>query len=186
MLGTAPIPHLMYGFTHMEPYSLLLSGPTDIYSSGAEFISKAYKEEVYYAPNNQINQTAYNQKYKYNEIDFKRIQNGQKKQPDYILVFRKNGLISNLEEAKKASMQWDNLPIVVIDIDLCLKSEYNKLIELINQFYQSPTLEIYNQIKTKILNNRITEPTFAENINLNELKEMINSDSISNSLPIKK
>lgn len=186
MLGTAPIPHLMYGFTHMEPYSLLLSGPTDIYSSGAEFISKAYKEEVYYAPNNQINQTAYNQKYKYNEMDFKRIQNGQKKQPDYILVFRKNGLISNLEEAKKASMQWDNLPIVVIDIDLCLKSEYNKLIELINQFYQLPTLEIYNQIKTKILNNRITEPTFAENINLNELKEMINSDSISNSLPIKK
>lgn len=186
MLGTAPIPHLMYGFTHMEPYSLLLSGPTDIYSSGAEFISKAYKEEVYYAPNNQINQTAYNQKYKYNEMDFKRIQNGQKKQPDYILVFRKNGLISNLEEAKKASLQWDNLPIVVIDIDLCLKSEYNKLIELINQFYQLPTLEIYNQIKTKILNNRITEPTFAENINLNELKEMINSDSISNSLPIKK
>lgn len=186
MLGTAPIPHLMYGFTHMEPYSLLLSGPTDIYSSGAEFISKAYKEEVYYAPNNQINQTAYNQKYKYNEMDFKRIQNGQKKQADYILVFRKNGLISNLEEAKKASIQWDNLPIVVIDIDLCLKSEYNKLIELINQFYQSPTLEIYNQIKTKILNNRITEPTFAENINLNELKEMINSDSISNSLPIKK
>lgn len=186
MLGTAPIPHLMYGFTHMEPYSLLLSGPTDIYSSGAEFISKAYKEEVYYAPNNQINQTAYNQKYKYNEMDFKRIQNGQKKQPDYILVFRKNGLISNLEEAKKASMQWDNLPIVVIDIDLCLKSEYNKLIELINQFYQLPTLEIYNQIKAKILNNRITEPTFAENINLNELKEMINSDSISNSLPIKK
>lgn len=186
MLGTAPIPHLMYGFTHMEPYSLLLSGPTDIYSSGAEFISKAYKKEVYYAPNNQINQTAYNQKYKYNEMDFKRIQNGQKKQPDYILVFRKNGLISNLEEAKKASMQWDNLPIVVIDIDLCLKSEYNKLIELINQFYQSPTLEIYNQIKTKILNNRITEPTFAENINLNELKEMINSESISNSLPIKK
>lgn len=186
MLGTAPIPHLMYGFTHMEPYSLLLSGPTDIYSSGAEFISKAYKEEVYYAPNNQINQTAYNQKYKYNEMDFKRIQNGQKKQPDYILVFRKNGLISNLEEAKKASIQWDNLPIIVIDIDLCLKSEYNKLIELINQFYQLPTLEIYNQIKTKILNNRITEPTFAENINLNELKEMINSDSISNSLPIKK
>lgn len=186
MLGTAPIPHLMYGFTHMEPYSLLLSGPTDIYSSGAEFISKAYKEEVYYAPNNQINQTAYNQKYKYNEMDFKRIQNGQKKQPDYILVFRKNGLISNLEEAKKASIQWDNLPIIVIDIDLCLKSEYNKLIELINQFYQLPTLEIYNQIKTKILNNRITEPTFAENINLNELKDMINSDSISNSLPTKK
>ena len=26
MLGTAPIPHLMYGFTHMESYSLILSG----------------------------------------------------------------------------------------------------------------------------------------------------------------
>ena len=186
MLGTAPIPHLMYGFTHMEPYSLILSGATDIYSSGASFISKAFQDEIYYAPDTQINQTAYNQKHKYNEMDFKRFQNGKRKLPDYILVFRKNGTIPNLDEAKKASLQWNNLPIVVIDIDLCLKEEKNRLLALINQFYQLPTLEIYNQIKTKILNNRITEPTFAENINLNELKEMINSDSISNSLPIKK
>ena len=35
-------------------------------------------------------------------MDFRRIQNGEKKNPDYIIVYRENGEISNLEEAKKS------------------------------------------------------------------------------------
>ena len=175
MLGTAPVPHIMYGFSHMESYSLLLSGANDIYSSGASFISKAYSDEMYYGPENQINQTAFNNKYKYNEMDFRRIQNGSKKQPDYILVFRKAGIIDNIEEAKKASKQWDDLPIVVVDVDKCLENEYNKLRQLIDLFSDNPSIELFKQIKTKILNNRVTDSGFASSFNLEELKKMVPS-----------
>ena len=33
----------------------------------------------------------------YNELDFSRQQNGEKKQPDYILVFKKDGQILNID-----------------------------------------------------------------------------------------
>ncbi len=173
MLGTAPVPHFLYGFTKMEPYSLLLSGSNDVYSDG-KFISKAYDNEMYYAPNTQINKVASNYKFKYNEMDFSRIQNDKRKQPDYILVFRKDGIIKNIEEAKKASLDWNGLPIVVVDVDLCLASEKNKVQEILNSYYQLPTQDIYEKLKTKILNNRITDEDFMSNIDLVELEHMIN------------
>ncbi len=173
MLGTAPVPHFLYGFTKMEPYSLLLSGSNDVYSDG-KFISKAYDNEMYYAPNTQINKVDSNYKFKYNEMDFSRIQNDKRKQPDYILVFRKDGIIKNIEEAKKASLDWNGLPIVVVDVDLCLASEKNKVQEILNSYYQLPTQDIYEKLKTKILNNRITDEDFMSNIDLVELEHMIN------------
>lgn len=165
MLGTAPIPHVMYGFSHMEPYSLLLSGSTDIYSSGAAFTSQAFRGEEYLGPDNQINQTAYNEKYKYNEMDFSRIQNGKRKEPDYILVFRRDGNIDNLEEARKASNDWVGLPIVVIDVDKCLKHEQELVKKMLNEYYINPSVELLNKIKTKIMNNKVTSSNFLENIN---------------------
>ena len=179
MLGTAPIPHFMYGFCSMEPYSLVLSGSNDIHSSGASLVSKAERVlEKYYAPNNQINNTAFNKDYKFNEMDFKRIQNGQKKQPDYILVFRRNRIIDNLEEAKKASIQWDNLPIVVVDIDLCLRNEKQKVEDLLYNFYSNPSEELLNCIITKIYNNRITDSTFANDIDIENLKEYLSDNTL--------
>ena len=50
-------------------------------------------------------------------MDFRRIQGGEKKQPSYIVVFKQNGIIDKLENAKKASKDWGGLPIVVIDRD---------------------------------------------------------------------
>ena len=176
MLGTAPVPHIMYGFTSMEPYSLLLSGSTDIYSSGATFISKAYNGEKYLGPDRQINETAYNKKHRYNEMDFRRIQNGQKKKPDYILVFRRDGVIPNIEKAKKASQDWHNLPIVVVDIDLCLKNEKELTENMLIEYYQNPTNELFDRIKTKIMNNRVTDSNFLANVNLDELQTHIVSE----------
>ena len=60
-----------------------------------ENLLRAYYEgEKYYSPENQINN-----KQRYNEMDFRRVQDGEKKQPDYILLFRENGEIANMEEA---------------------------------------------------------------------------------------
>ena len=95
MLGTAPVNNVLYGFSNMAQDSLVLSGANDIYSTGASITSKAEINETYYGPDNQINNTPLS-KHKYNEMDFKRIQNGRKKQPDYILVFKKDGIIENI------------------------------------------------------------------------------------------
>lgn len=59
-------------------------------------------------------------------MDFRRIQEGKKKQPDYIVVFRKHGKIPNIDKAEKASKDFEGLPIVVIDVDECLASERKK------------------------------------------------------------
>ena len=60
--------------------------------------ASAWGEQKYYSPDEQINHTQ-----KYNEVNFKRIQGEDKKQPDYILVFKESGKFLNLEEAKKGS-----------------------------------------------------------------------------------
>ena len=180
MIGTAPVPNVMYGFSHMEPYSLVLSGATDIGSSGASFISKAYDGEEYLGPDRQINETAYNEKYKYNEMDFSRIQNGKKKGPDYIIVFRRDGNLEKLDEARKASKDWGELPIVVIDVDKCLKHEQELVENMLNEYYTNPSEELLNRIKTKIMNNRVTNPTFLERINIDELT--ISKEEIENNV----
>lgn len=56
------------------------------------------------------------------------MQNGEKKQPDYIIVFRINGVIRNMEEAQKASRQFEIetgkvMPILIIDKDECWATE---------------------------------------------------------------
>ena len=99
MLGHAIIPHVCYGFEQMSLDSLVLSGTNDIFSSGFSFETTSKREEKYLAPDSQIQQTQ-----RYNEMDFKRIQSGNKKQPDYIVVFKKNGKIKNMRKAKKLHM----------------------------------------------------------------------------------
>lgn len=67
-------------------------------------------------------------------MDFNRIQDGIKKQPDYIIVFKKDGVIQELEKARKASKDWDDMPIVVIDVEKCLESERKKVEEMLESY----------------------------------------------------
>lgn len=157
MIGTAPIENICYGFSEMKEDSLMLSGHTDIGSSKDKFNSSAY--EKYYTPEEQINNTD-----KYNEMDFRRIQGGEKKQPDYILVFRENGNIPNMEEAKKASEQWGGMPIVIIDKDKCLEAEREKVNQMMQEYKQNPNPDLEKQIKQKIRNNRVTNRKFCHDI----------------------
>ena len=90
----------------------------------------------------------------YNEMVFKREQEGQRKQPDYIIVFKENGRIPNMQKAIKAQEQWKEyglyLPIIIVDKDECAKA--NKA-EIENMIKNCESLEDYKKILNKINNN---------------------------------
>lgn len=146
----------------MSNSALALSGVKDIHSSGAEygFVSKAMIDEAYYSPENQINKTQ-----KYNEMDFYRIQNGKRKQPDYIIVFRKKGKVKYMDEAKIAQEQWNGLPIVIVDEDKCLEAERQKVYEM-RASYEAGDKSLAGPIYQKVRNNRVTRSSFCEDIDL--------------------
>ena len=171
MLGRAPMPHLCYGFSDMKEESLTLSGSCDIYSSGAEFVSYARHDERYLPPDQQINETG-----RYNEMDFRRIQGGEKRQPDYIVVFRKDGEISNMDKAQMASEQFGEatgkkLPIVIIDEDKCLETESRLVGDMIENFNNSPSREKAELICQKIRNNRVRNPSFSSDIDISYIQK---------------
>ena len=155
MIATAKIPHLCYGFSKMSDDALMLSGPTDIFSDSKFLEAKAKSDEVYYSPENQINNTVFmGIGLTYNEMVFKRKQDGKKKQPDYIVVFKENGRIVNMSKAQKAQAQWKqygiNLPIIVVDKDECAKAnraEIDRMIKECNSY------EDYKKIFHKVDNN---------------------------------
>lgn len=107
----------------MSEDSLVLSGTCDIGSSGiSNFVSSTYQTEKYYSPDTQIEKTD-----QYNEMDFRRIQNGKRKQPDYIVAFKRKGKIANLEMILKAANDWKNtIPVVIVDVDKCEKNVEEK------------------------------------------------------------
>ena len=171
MLGRAPMPHLCYGFSNMKEDSLMLSGSCDIFSSDTGFVSYAEHDERYLPPDQQINETK-----KYNEMDFKRIQGGEKRQPDYIVVFRKDGEISNIDTAQMASEQFSEatgkkLPIVIIDEDKCLETESRLVGDMIEDFNNSPSREKAELICQKIRNNRVRNPSFSSDIDISYIQE---------------
>ena len=161
MLGHAPVPHICYGFCEMVEDSLMLSGPMDLISSGVSFESTARSNERYLAPNNQIANTI-----GYNEMDFRRIQEGKKKQPDYIVVFRKNGNIPNMDKAEKASKDFGGLPIVVIDEDECLASERKKAEEMFEEYKKTNDPQIGAKLLEKLKNNRVTDYSFCRDTDM--------------------
>ena len=187
MIGTAPIRNICYGFAEMREDALMLSGPDDIYSDQNNMVSSSLVNERYYTPDMQVNNTK-----RFNEMDFRRIQGGEKKRPDYIVVFRKRGkidFIREMIEAQKASKQWGEMPIVVVDIDKCLESERAKVDEMLAQYAENPNPQLAKEIKQKVGNNRVTDKTFCEDIKLelarlkiDEEKEETQSEDIQENI----
>lgn len=148
MLGTAGRHRICYGFSEMEPDSLMEAGPGDIDSSTEGFESGALTKK-FLAPDNMIDNTN-----NYNELSYRRNQKGKRLQPNYIVVFKYNGEIENLEEAKKTQKDWGGLPIVVVDVDECIKSERAKVDAMIEEYKINPNVRLAKQIRSKIRNNR--------------------------------
>ena len=129
-----------------------------------------------WSPESFINQTS--PIWRYNELDFKRFQDGKRQQPDYIIFFKKGNNQIN-KECRQASKDFGDLPIVVVDIDKCLEQEKKKVIELQRTYDETGDIDYLKQIYQKIKNNRNTtsiwnrkEP-FCQEIDLEELEQKI-------------
>lgn len=161
MLGHAPVPHLCYGFSSMGSNSLMMSGIDDIASNTSEAMieSTVYDNVEFHTPQNQIDMVHDGSQYGFNEMVYNRIQDGKKKQPDFIIAFMKDGKIPNARQIKLAVEQYKakgiELPVVVIDEDRCIESEKAKLSNMIGEFSKNPTQEMFEQIKQKTKNNSV-------------------------------
>lgn len=117
----------------------------------------------------------------HNELGYKRMQNGEIKEPDYIVVSVKDGIIDVQPELlMKAVRDWKGkLPIVIIDIDKCLEAERNKVLEMF-QRYRNGEIRIEQDIIDKIRSNRFTESNFCSDVlkELNELRYGQNNQEI--------
>ena len=107
MMGRANCPRLYFGFNNMSADALDLSGSADLFSKSDSIQSNAVRALAFYTPDTQIGQTG-RKKYSngqiispYNEMDYKRIQDGIRKQPDYIVVF---GSYGNIDENQSGQM----------------------------------------------------------------------------------
>ena len=169
MMGTADIPYFCYGFSNMATDSLMLAGPVNLTSGENKMKVSASEGECYLISDSLVNETG-----KHNELDFARYQGGKKVQPDYIVVFRKNGEIKNFEKAKTAQQQWGGLPIVIVDQDKCLESEKAKTDELFKEFEETSNPEALKDAIQKIRNNRQTDENFCSDKNLETLTKQLN------------
>lgn len=105
------------------------------------------------SPEKQINETG--EFHCYNEMDYLYVQSGKKIKPDYIIAFRKNGEIANIKFIKQAATDWGGeLPIVIIDVNECLKEQKRQIDELLNLYNLQKTPELAQKIIQKIKNNR--------------------------------
>ncbi len=161
MLGHAPVPHLCYGFSNMSPESLILSSVDDMGSDMSNGLVEevAYNNVKFYSPNHQIDAVYDEGIYGFNEMVYNRIQNGSKKQPDYVIAFMRQGKIPNIDIIKRAVEQYKEkgieLPIVIIDEDRCIESEKAKINDMIQTFSENPSPELFMKIKQKIKNNTV-------------------------------
>ena len=152
MIGTAPIRTICYGFSKIKGDALMVSGPYDLNSNDQQFVSGAERGEKYFTPDEQINHTeavVLGNPVAYNEMGIRRTQNGEKITPDYIVVFKRDGKVPNMEEAQKASEQWGGMPIVVVDVDKCREIEEKTVLEMLEEYKQNPSNE---ELKHKIVN----------------------------------
>lgn len=160
MLATAPIHYFCYGFSSMGINSLSLLSPTDMnsYTNSLTPINNSAATQ-YLTPDNLINYDYEFSHSPYNEFVFKRLQEGKRKQPDYLILFKEKGELNKqqVERAKLALTHFKenniDLPVVIIDKDECEKSEKRKISEMISEYDKSKDLSLLLQIKQKIRTN---------------------------------
>ena len=164
MLGTAPITKFCFGFDKVDEESLLVSSPGDMGTRSdqlvpwAEGIGRDYVN--FCTPESMINK---NSEYpgNYNEMLFKKEQNGKRIQPSYVVVFKENGTIKNIEMAKNAASSFNpKLPIIVVDKEKCAESEKNKIENMLSEYEKTQDIELAKKINQKVKNNTIGNSCF--------------------------
>lgn len=156
MIATDEIGKVLYGFNELNPATICGNSVGD----GGTGIAM----QNLTTPNNLINSVQIrgngeHSKNCYNELNYKRFNNGERQQPSYIVVFRINGEIDKtiIAQAKKAQEQWNNeLPIVVVDVNKCIEAERQKVEEMRKEYEQTKSPVLAREIYHKIRNNQAT------------------------------
>lgn len=177
-----------YGFTEMGLDSLVMAAPYDLHTNmEKKFNSNSEKQCKWYSPDNQINNT--DEEYCYNELDYRRIQGNKRKQPSYLVAFKKGSEILNLEKVLKAQSEWSTsdkkFPIVLVDIDECLAAEKSKLDIMLKEAILNKDPKLAEQVLQKIKNNKktcyrfnVSSNNYFQNINLGEVEAMLKSNNV--------
>lgn len=159
MRGTAAIPQFCYGFKEMSEESLLMAGSQNLGSTTDRdklTLRTVDRYLSYSTPENLKNYTG-----QYNEMVYSRMQEGKRKQPDYIVVFKERGDIKNMSLALKAVNDFRangiDLPIVVVDTEKCKASEKERLDDLIREYGQTKDSTLAKAIEDKIKRNSVTD-----------------------------
>lgn len=159
---TAKIGSVCFGFFHMDDDSLLMSSNRDLGSSSNDIHSHSSLKNKFCSPGNQLDSTdrgGVDHGYR-NEMDFRRFINGKRIQPDYIVVFRIDGKISNMDEAKRAREEFleqgIDLPILIIDKDECLRAEAYEIAGMMLEYEKNPNKALKKQIRKKLSSNNKT------------------------------
>lgn len=98
---------------------------------------------------------------RYNEIDIKREINGKKQIPNYIIAFKVNGKINNMEEAIKAAKDWNKeIPIVVIDVDKSLKKGIESINKAAKEYESNKTEANLKKVWIEFYKTSITYANF--------------------------
>lgn len=165
MIGTASIKNICYGF--LEPQNAGIEGMIESDGgTGTKTDGTTMAQRNYCAPNTFINNTQEGF-FAYNEINLKRRyvdKNGEitKTQPDYIVYIKderddkaKSAEIwrNCIQASKDFAIDGNPMPIVIIDVQYCIKAEQEKIKQLYEKYKESGELEVLEALFQKIKNN---------------------------------
>lgn len=155
MRKTAPIPYFLFGFNNFEEGDVLKSAPYDMHSDAQQYRTEVMKMDKYYCLDDLLDNT---EELRHNEVVVRRGRNGIRKQPDFIVAFRKNGKVENCEAIKKAVDDFKshgiNLKIKIIDENECLRKEEEELKKMLEKWLETKNATIEKAMKIKISNNK--------------------------------
>lgn len=150
MMCTAPLNErsVCFGFNEMDNNSLLFYGVKDLESEVNSYDQNPMASvNNNILPDEMIDYTGSHMEFGYyNELDFARIQDGQKKNPDYIVMFKNNGEYINEAQSLKAQSDFGDLPIVVVDIDKMLKKSEERFNALLDEYRKTNNIELVKEM----------------------------------------
>ena len=150
---------IYFGFDHIESGSLINMGTTDIESYSDVNGADARGHISFEKPDELINKTGYpnlRRSDRYNEININRIGKNGKIQPSYVIAFKTDGEIKNYGIAKKTSQDFNNIPIVILDVDRLLLRGIEEINRLSLEYEMNPTTEGLNELWNKFHNYSVT------------------------------
>lgn len=143
-VSTAPIPKdsIILGFKDVACDEVLMCAPYDIYSRSARLTPDSLRSQNYIDSNNMPDHCR-GAAGDYSEVVISRYCNGQKRQPDYVVLFDYQW--NNAGLSASIAKQFD-IPVLYIDTRALFQENYADLSEKIENLTNEPNLELAKDI----------------------------------------